>query len=82
MTQLDQVDVDVLLAKGSPRPLFVVIRPEMATLTLEVCEVIRSQWQSLIDANPAANLPPCVVFPKGWDIEAVYPPTPPGEQAE
>lgn len=77
MTQLDQVDVDVLLAKGSPRPLFVVIRPAMEKLTLDVCEVIRSQWQSLIDRHPEANLPPAVVLPKGWDIEAFYPPKPP-----
>ena len=81
MTQLSEIDCDVLLAKGEPRPMFVVIRPSMNGLTPEVCETIRKQWELFMKAHPEANLPPAVVLPKGWDIEAVYPPITPEESA-
>jgi hypothetical protein len=79
--KLNEVDLDVLLAKGEPRPMFVVIRPVAASLTEELCETVRSQWQSLVDAHPEASLPPCIVVPKGWDFEAVYPPKTPEASA-
>lgn len=82
MTTLSEVDCDVLLAKGTPRPMFVVIRPNMNPLTPEVCELIRKQWDLFTKAHPEANLPPAVVLPKGWDIEAVYPPNLPEEQGD
>jgi hypothetical protein len=76
MTQLSEIDIDVLRAPGEPKPMFVVIRPN-APLTPEVCEHVQRQWQMLVDKHP--ELPPAVCLPSGWNIEAVYPPKPPAE---
>lgn len=77
MTRLSEIDIDVLQAPGEPRPLFVVIRPANAVLTPETVEHIQRQWQMLVDKHP--DLPPAVCLPRGWDIEAVYPPKLPKE---
>jgi hypothetical protein len=79
MTQLSEIDIDVLKAPGEPRPMFVVIRPTASVLTPEVVEHIQRQWQMLVDKHP--DLPPAVCLPRGWDIEAVYPPKVPTENS-
>ena len=79
MTQLHEVDCEILLAKGKPRPLFVVIRPNRP-ISLEALQNIRDGWGQFVAANPTADIPPCVVVPHGVDIEAVYPPKPPEDQ--
>ena len=71
--RLSEIDCDVLLAKGEPRPLFIVIRPQH-TITPEVAEQIRNQWEKFVASYPDANIPPCVLLPKQLDLEAVYAP--------
>lgn len=80
MTQLQEIDCEVLLAKGGPRPLFVVIRPNVP-LSPQALQNIRDSWQQFVAANPTADIPPCVVVQHGLDIDAVYPPKPPEDQA-
>lgn len=73
MMRLSEIDCDVLLAKGEPRPLFIVIRPQH-TITADMAEQIRNQWEKFVASYPDANIPPCVVLPKQLDLEAVYAP--------
>lgn len=73
MIPLSKLDCEVLLAKGEPRPLFVVIRPKVP-ITPHMAEDIRDAWKQFVDANPTENIPPCIVVSKDIDIEAVYDP--------
>lgn len=71
--RLAEIDCEMLFAKGEPRPLFVVIRPNVP-LSPQAVQNIRDGWEQFVAANPTADIPPCVVVPHGLDIEAVYPP--------
>jgi hypothetical protein len=68
--ELSQIDCDVLLAKSEPRPLFVVIRPH-GPISADNAERIRQTWQQFVNANPDANIPPCILITNNLDIEAV-----------